>query len=373
MRLKPVQEQVVVVLGASSGIGRETALRFAKRGAKVVAAARSEPGLVSLVDEITAAGGQAIYAVCDVSDFDQVDAVAAAAVRAFGRIDSWVTVAAVSVYARFEDTTLDEFRRVMDVNFMGQVHGAKAALPHLRREGRGALVVVSSVESVVSLPLNSAYAASKHAVEGMVDALRRELMAEGVPISVTSVKPATINTPLFNKARNKLDVKPHGPPPFYEPSVVADCVLSRQVTRRGVAEAPAARVTGRGGTLGRSGAGRPCGSSQGAPRRPAAAGRLRKLRWRKSSSSVAIANPPAIACSQTASSSAAWSPTSRTWAEPGYGSATRRASTGAGGFDHQAGGGTRRLRLRPARGGAAGTGACAAFAGGPRYVRPTRA
>ncbi len=225
MQLKPIAEQVVVILGASSGIGRVTALRFAERGAKVVVAARSEPGLVSLVGEITARGGEAAYAVCDVADFAQVEGVAALAVSTFGRIDTWVNVAAVSVYATFEETSLEEFRRVMDVNFMGQVHGAKAALPHLRREGRGALIAIASVESIVSLPLHSAYAASKHAVEGMLDALRRELLAEGASISITSVKPATINTPFFNNSRNKMDVKPQGPPPFYQPSVVAECVL----------------------------------------------------------------------------------------------------------------------------------------------------
>ncbi len=225
MQLKPLNEQVAVVVGASSGIGRETARRLAARGAKVVVAARSEAGLASLVEEITAAGGQAAYAVCDVVDFAQVDAVATLAERTYGWIDTWVNVAAVGVYARFEDTTLEEIRRLMDVNFMGQVHGAKAALPHLRREGRGALIAVSSVEALVSLPLHSAYAASKHAVEGLFDAIRRELMADGVPISVTSVKPGTVNTPFFNNARNKMDVKPQGAPPIYQPGVVADCIV----------------------------------------------------------------------------------------------------------------------------------------------------
>jgi len=225
MQLKPIAEQVVVILGASSGIGRETALRFAERGAKVVVAARSEPGLASLVDEITARGGQGAYAVCDVVDFAQVEGVADTAVRTFGRIDTWVNVAAVSVYALFEDTSPEEFRRVIEINYLGHVHGALAALPRLRQAGGGALIAVSSVESIVSLPLHSAYSASKHAVEGVVDALRRELMAEKAPISVTSVKPATINTPFFNNSLNKLDVKPKGPPPIYQPSVVAECVL----------------------------------------------------------------------------------------------------------------------------------------------------
>ena len=225
MQLKPIENQVVVVLGASSGIGRECALRFAGRGAKVMAAARSEPGLQSLVEDIAQRGGTGAHAVCDVTDPAQVNHVAEQAVQRFGRIDTWVNVAAVSVYALAEDTAPDEFRRVMEVNYLGQVHGALAALPRLRQAGGGALIAISSVESIVSLPLHSAYSASKHAVEGFTDALRRELMAEGAPISVTSVKPATINTPFFENSRNKLDVKPKGPPPYYEPGVVADCVL----------------------------------------------------------------------------------------------------------------------------------------------------
>jgi NAD(P)-dependent dehydrogenase (short-subunit alcohol dehydrogenase family) len=225
MRLKPIQEQVVVIIGASSGIGRETALRCAARGAKVVAAARGEPGLASLVDEITTSGGTAMHVVCDVTRDDEVAAVADAAVRAYGRIDTWVNAAAVSVYARFDETSPEEFRRVIDVTFMGQVNGARAALPHLRREGRGALIAISSVESRVAMPLHASYSAAKHATEGFLDALRRELLNEGAQISVTSIKPTTINTPFFDNSRTKMGVKPQGPPPRYQPSVVADCVL----------------------------------------------------------------------------------------------------------------------------------------------------
>ncbi|MFF0493733.1 SDR family oxidoreductase [Nocardia sp. NPDC004068] len=225
IELKPLAEQVVVVAGGSSGIGRETALRLGAAGAKVVVAARNEDGLASLVREIGAAGGEAVYAVCDVSDRAQVESVADLAVATYGRIDTWVAAAGVVVYADFEHTTPEEFRRLMEVNFMGQVHGFQAALPHLRRAGRGALVAIGSGETVVAMPLNSAYAASKHAVEGMLDALRRELQAEGTPISVTSIKPSAINTPFFNNGRNKMEVKPKGAPPFYHPAVVADCVL----------------------------------------------------------------------------------------------------------------------------------------------------
>lgn len=224
MKLKPLDQQVVVIVGASSGIGRESALRFAARGAKVVAAARSEPGLISLVAEVVAHRGQATYVVCDVADPAQVHEVARVAEETYGRIDTWVNVAATSVYAKLEDTTPEEFRRVTEVNYLGQVYGAQAALPALRRAGGGALIAVSSVEAIVSLPLHAAYSASKHAVEGAMDALRRELIAEKAPISVTSVKPGTINTPFFDNALNKMDVKPKGPPPVYQPGVVADCI-----------------------------------------------------------------------------------------------------------------------------------------------------
>jgi NAD(P)-dependent dehydrogenase (short-subunit alcohol dehydrogenase family) len=223
--LKPLSDQVVVILGASSGIGRITALRCAARGAKLVVAARSEPGLRSLVDEIAAKGGEAVPVVCDIADVSQVNRAAEVAVETYGRIDTWVNVAAAAVYATFEATTIDEFRRVIDVNLMGYVHGAKAALPHLRREGRGALIFVSSVEGRVAMPLQSAYATSKHAIEGMVDAVRRELMAEGIPISVSSVKPAGINTPFFNNALSKIGFRPTVPPPIYQPAIVADCIL----------------------------------------------------------------------------------------------------------------------------------------------------
>jgi short-subunit dehydrogenase len=225
MNLKPIQDQVVVILGASSGIGRETALRFAERGAKVVAASRSETGLNSLDREIKDKGGEVTPVICDVTDFAQVEQVADSAVQAYGRIDTWVNMAAVGGFSRFEETSLEEFRQIIDINLMGQVHGARAALLHLRREGRGALIALGSVESTVTIPLHSHYAATKHAVEGLMDGIRRELMADGVPISVTVIKPATINTPFFTNAMTKLGVKPMGPPPVYQPSVVADCIL----------------------------------------------------------------------------------------------------------------------------------------------------
>lgn len=223
--LKPVDEQVVVVFGASSGIGRETAIRFAQQGASVVVAARGEEALKTLTHSIENFGGTAIYVVADAANFNSVKAVADRAVDEFGRLDTWVHCAGISLYARFEDTHPDEFKRIIDINLTGQAYGAMAALPHLKREGRGALIHVSSVEAKRAFPLQSAYSSSKHGMIGFLDALRMELMEAKIPISVTNVMPSGINTPLFNHARTKLGVKPMPVPPIYQPSAVADVIL----------------------------------------------------------------------------------------------------------------------------------------------------
>jgi NAD(P)-dependent dehydrogenase (short-subunit alcohol dehydrogenase family) len=225
MQLKPINQQVVAVVGASSGIGRNAALQFGSRGAKVVVAARSQPGLESLVEEIRSLGGDATAVVADVTDFEQVKAIAQTAVDTYGRLDTWVHNAAVELYAAFEVTTPEEFKRIIEVNLLGQAYGAMVALPHIKRTGRGALIHVSSVEAKRSIPLQSAYAASKHGVDGFLEALRVELKHEKLDISVTNIMPAGINTPLFNKARTKLGVKPMPTPPIYQPSLVAKAIV----------------------------------------------------------------------------------------------------------------------------------------------------
>ncbi|MEH2105650.1 SDR family oxidoreductase [Nostoc sp.] len=225
MQLKSINQQVVAIVGASSGIGRETAMNFARRGAKVVVAARSELGLKTLVEEIQSFGGEAIAVVADVSDFEQVKAIADKTVAKYGRLDTWVNAAATGIIAPFEKITPEEFQRVIDVNLMGQVYGAMAALPYLKQEGRGALIHISSMEGRRSLPLQSPYSAAKHGLEGFIEALRVELQHEKWPISVTSILPSTINTPFYNKVRTKLGVKPSGIPPYYDASLVADAIL----------------------------------------------------------------------------------------------------------------------------------------------------
>ncbi len=225
MKLKPIDQQVVVIVGASSGIGRETALQFAKRNAKLVVSARSVTGLTSLVDEINQLGGEAIAIPADVSVFDQVQKIADKTIDYYGRLDTWVHAAGTSIIAPFEQVTPDEFRQVIDINLMGQVYGAMVALPHLRRGGGGAMIHISSVEARRSLPLQSAYSASKHAIEGFLDSLRVELLHERVPISITNIMPAVINTPFYNHALTKLGVQPTGVPPYYQPQLVAKAIL----------------------------------------------------------------------------------------------------------------------------------------------------
>jgi NAD(P)-dependent dehydrogenase (short-subunit alcohol dehydrogenase family) len=221
-----LSEQVVVIVGASSGIGRAAALAFAARGATVVCAARREQALDTLVERIRTQGGIAVAAPADVADPASVRAVADLAEQRFGRIDTWITTAAVGVWGRVEDITDAEFDRVMRVNFLGHVHAAHAALPALRRAGGGTLIGISSVEGVRSVPLQAPYAASKFAVRALYDALRMELAQEGAPIAVTTVLPASIATPFFENARSKLGVMVKPPPPVYAPELVAESLLS---------------------------------------------------------------------------------------------------------------------------------------------------
>ena len=222
---RPVSEQVVVIVGASSGIGRASALAFARKGARVACAARSVPDLDTLVQEITTAGGSAIAVPTDVAEPGAVRALAAAAEERFGRIDTWVNAAAVSVWGRVEDITDEEFDRVMRINFLGHVHGVHAALPALRRAGGGVIVGISSVEGVRAVPLHGPYTASKWALRALYDSLRVELAQESEPIAVTTILPGSINTPFFEHARSKLGAMPKPPPPVYAAEIVADSIV----------------------------------------------------------------------------------------------------------------------------------------------------
>ena len=222
--LRPVREQVIVITGASSGIGLVTAKHAAKLGACVVLAARNGDDLREAVEQIRRDGGRATHVVADVSEPTQVEAIGDAAVREFGCIDTWVNNAAVSMYGRITELPIEDMRRQMDVNYWGQVYGSRVAVRHLRHRG-GALINVGSALCDRAIPLQGNYCAAKHALKAFTDALRMELEEEGAPIAVTLVKPASIDTPFFEKARTYLGVEPQPVPPVYAPEVVSEVIL----------------------------------------------------------------------------------------------------------------------------------------------------
>jgi NAD(P)-dependent dehydrogenase (short-subunit alcohol dehydrogenase family) len=224
-RKRPIREQVVVITGASSGIGRETALQLAHMGARITAMARGRQALESLSAEVERIGGEIHTVVGDVADWPTVERAAAETVERFGRIDTWVNNAAVSVYATIEDLSVDEFRRVTEVNYLGQVHGVKAALPHLRAAGGGTIINVGSALSERAVPLQAAYCAAKHAIKGFTEALRVEMERENSGIDVVLIEPSSMNTPLFDHARSKMGVRPVPIPPIYEPRVTARAIV----------------------------------------------------------------------------------------------------------------------------------------------------
>ena len=224
LKLKKLSDQVIVITGASSGIGLVTARLAAKRGARVVLNARNEEALRQVADEINAQGGQAIYVVGDVGKFDEVQRIADEAIRHFGGIDTWVNNAGVSIYGAVLDQSLDDQRRLFETNYWGVVHGSMVACAHLKSRG-GALINVGSVLSDVAIPLQGTYCATKHAVKGYTDSLRLELEEAEAPISVTLIKPSAIDTPYTRHAKNLMPVEPQNPPPVYAPDLVAEAIL----------------------------------------------------------------------------------------------------------------------------------------------------
>ncbi|MDP9403929.1 MAG: SDR family oxidoreductase [Actinomycetota bacterium] len=240
-----VKDSIVVVTGASSGIGRATALAFAGGRAAVVLAARREQALDEVARECEAAGGQALAVPTDVTDPKAVDELARRAVERFGRIDVWVNNAALTLFAPFLDAPLEDFRRVLDVNVMGYVHGARAALPQMKEQGAGVIVNVSSIAGVVPQPYTHAYCMSKAAIKAFSASLRQELMLEGSPsrnIKVVSVLPGTIDTPFFDDTANYTGREAKAMPPVYSPERVARTIVNLvRVPRREMTVGPMAR------------------------------------------------------------------------------------------------------------------------------------
>lgn len=225
LKLKPIRDQVMVITGASSGIGLVTAQEAARRGAKVVLAARNDRDLRRAVEEIRDAGGRAEYEVADVADAEDVREIAARALDAFGRIDTWVNNAAVALFGRLDEVPVEDMRRQFEVNFWGAVFGSLTAVPHLRRHG-GALINVTSALSDRDMPMQGIYCASKHALKAFTDSLRAELEEARVPISVTLVRSASVDTPFYDKARTYLGAEPLPKPPVYAPEAVARALLT---------------------------------------------------------------------------------------------------------------------------------------------------
>jgi short-subunit dehydrogenase len=222
--LKPLDQQVIVITGASSGIGLATALAAAQQGAKLVLAARSRATLDEIAAGINADGGEAITVQADVGERAQVEAIATAAIVRFGRIDTWVNDAGVSIYGRLDEVSDQDSQRLFQTNFWGVVHGSLVALPYLRAHG-GALINVGSEASDAVIPLQGMYSASKHAVKGFNDALRIELEADEAPVSVTLIQPTAVDTPYPEHAGNYLSQEPMLPSPMIEPEKVASAIL----------------------------------------------------------------------------------------------------------------------------------------------------
>lgn len=222
---RTLRDQVVVITGASSGIGRETAIQLGHHGASVVLAARNLDALNEVAKEVERLGGKALVLLTDVSDWDQVNRLAQQAIERFGRIDTWVNNAAVIEHATVEKTTMEEAERIIRVNLLGQIAGTKAVLPHLIDQGYGTIINVTSILAVRSVPLLSIYCASKHGIKGFTESLRMELERDHPSIKVTLVMPASINTPFYAHSRSKLGVFPRPIPPVYEPNAAARAIL----------------------------------------------------------------------------------------------------------------------------------------------------
>jgi NADP-dependent 3-hydroxy acid dehydrogenase YdfG len=217
--------RVVVITGASAGVGRATARAFAKQGASVALVARGMDGLKAAAQEVHAAGGRALQIPVDVSDAEEVDAAATAIEEGLGPIDVWVNNAMTSVFAPFSQIELHEFKRVTEVVYLGVVNGTKAALTHMLERNRGVIVQAGSALAYRGIPLQSAYCGAKHAIQGFTEAVRCELLHDGSRVRLTTVHLPALNTPQFDWVLSRLLKKPMPLPPIFQPEVAAEAIV----------------------------------------------------------------------------------------------------------------------------------------------------
>ncbi|MFD7160476.1 SDR family oxidoreductase [Kribbella sp. NPDC059898] len=225
MNIEMDRSKVVVVTGASGGIGRATAIAFGRRGAKVALLARGEAGLEGAAKEVEAAGGTALQVSVDVAEYDQVERAAAWIEDELGPIDTWVNVAFTSVFAPFTEIDPDEFKRATEVSYLGYIWGTRAALDRMVPRNHGTIVQVGSALAYRGIPLQSAYCGAKHAIQGFHDSLRCELMHDKSKVRVTMVQMPAVNTPQFSWVLSRLSKHPQPVPPIYQPEVAAEGVL----------------------------------------------------------------------------------------------------------------------------------------------------
>ncbi len=219
------RNSVVVITGASGGVGRATARLLATRGAKIALLARGKDGLEGAKRDVESRGGQAIAIPTDVSHFDQVQAAADTTEREFGPIDLWVNNAMVSMYSPFMKMTHEEFRHIVEVTFLGQVYGTHCALKQMTPRNRGVIIHVGSALAFRSIPLQSAYCASKHAIQGFTESIRSELIHQKSDIRVSVVNMPALNTTQFTWTKNKMPHKARPTGTIFQPEVAADAIL----------------------------------------------------------------------------------------------------------------------------------------------------
>ena len=216
--------EVVVITGASAGVGRATAQRFAKEGARIGLIARGIDGLEGARRDVEKLGGKALVIPVDVADADKIEAAAAQIEAELGEIDIWINNAMTSVFAPIKETTAEEFRRVTEVTYLGYVYGTLAALKRMLPRNRGVIVQVGSALAYRGIPLQSAYCAAKHAIQGFCDSLQCELIHDNSKVKVTMLQMPALNTPQFGWLKSRLPRKAQPVPPIFQPEVAAEAI-----------------------------------------------------------------------------------------------------------------------------------------------------